>query len=289
MRSDFEAAQAALVAAAARRARDRRVPARAGGRAISPRPIACRRRSSPSSAAAAGWKIAAITRRAAAHPGRAAADRLGASAGDAARRAASDRRRFVSPTSSRRRSSARSRFQLRRDLPPRPSEPYSRAEVARGDRGDAPGDRDRRSALAARAAARWPSSPTASATAPWSPGRASTTGRSIAFAEVDIVLTAAAPGRPAPELALGSARAILDGDPFATVVMLANAPAGGQPGPARRRHRHHRQLHRRAACSRSRPLPRRVQRPRRRSSCASNSAAQPIFVSPARKRLALPT
>ena len=51
----------------------------------------------------------------------------------------------------------------------------------------------------------------------------------IDFSEVGIVLGAATPGAPARELALGSARAILDGDPFATVVMLANAQPPGGP------------------------------------------------------------
>ena len=111
----------------------------------------------------------------------------------------------------------------------------------------------------------------------------------IDFAEVDIVLSAAAPGPPARELALGSPRAILEGDPFATVVMLANAQPEGSPRAACRRHRHHRQLQRRAACPGPRPLPCRIQRSWRGRAALRIAGAQPIFVSPARKRLALAT
>ena len=53
----------------------------------------------------------------------------------------------------------------------------------------------------------------------------------IAFADVGIVLTfAAAGGAAARELARGSPRAILDGDPFAAVVLLANAQPAHAPG-----------------------------------------------------------
>ena len=49
------------------------------------------------------------------------------------------------------------------------------------------------------------------------------------FAAVAIVLSHAAPGRAASELARGSGYAILEGDPFGAVVMLANAqPEGGR-------------------------------------------------------------
>ena len=47
--------------------------------------------------------------------------------------------------------------------------------------------------------------------------------RELDFATLGIVLTVVADA-PAAELARGSGAAILDGDPFATVVMLANAP-----------------------------------------------------------------
>jgi 2-keto-4-pentenoate hydratase len=52
--------------------------------------------------------------------------------------------------------------------------------------------------------------------------------RALDLAAIGIVLFAIdASGRPGDELARGSGRAILDGDPFGTVVMLANAqPAG---------------------------------------------------------------
>jgi 2-keto-4-pentenoate hydratase len=51
----------------------------------------------------------------------------------------------------------------------------------------------------------------------------------IDFAHVDIVLTRAHDGAP-KEVARGSANAILDGDPFGTVVMLANAPPDAARG-----------------------------------------------------------
>ena len=50
------------------------------------------------------------------------------------------------------------------------------------------------------------------------------------FAAIDIVLTVAAPGQSASELARGSGHAILDGDPFGTVVLLANAQPDSGPG-----------------------------------------------------------
>jgi 2-keto-4-pentenoate hydratase len=120
-------------------------------------------------------------------------------------------------------------FQLRRDLPARADEPYSRAEVA--------------AAMATMRLAieivdpRWPAgSGTLAEIADGFNNGALAAGprfedwQEIAFDDVDIVLTAAPPGRPPHQLALGSARAILDGDPFATVVMLANAQPEGSPG-----------------------------------------------------------
>ena len=111
----------------------------------------------------------------------------------------------------------------------------------------------------------------------------------IDFAEVDIVLSAAAPGPPARELALGSPRAILEGDPFATVVMLANAQPEGSPGLRAG------DIVTTGSCTGAphrpgaRPLPCRIQRSRRRRAALRIAGAQPIFVSPARKRLALAT
>ncbi|MGZ5893177.1 MAG: 2-keto-4-pentenoate hydratase [Caldimonas sp.] len=54
--------------------------------------------------------------------------------------------------------------------------------------------------------------------------------RSIAFASVGIVLTFAGPGEQAGELARGSGAAILGGDPFGALVMLANAQPEGSAG-----------------------------------------------------------
>ena len=52
----------------------------------------------------------------------------------------------------------------------------------------------------------------------------------LAFASIGIVLTFAAPGQATSELARGSGHAILDGDPFGAVVMLANAQREGSVG-----------------------------------------------------------
>ena len=54
--------------------------------------------------------------------------------------------------------------------------------------------------------------------------------QALDFAAIGIVLSVAAPGRAASELARGSGHAILDGDPFGTVVMLANAQPTSGPG-----------------------------------------------------------
>ncbi|MEO8526904.1 MAG: hypothetical protein ABI460_19405 [Caldimonas sp.] len=54
--------------------------------------------------------------------------------------------------------------------------------------------------------------------------------QTLDFSTIAIVLTVAAHGKSASELALGSGHAILDGDPFATVVMLANAQPERGPG-----------------------------------------------------------
>jgi 2-keto-4-pentenoate hydratase len=175
----------------------------------------------------AGWKIAAITR-AAAHLGVpqpiASAIPL-AMMQDASFRPASLRfADFIAP-----KIECEIAFQLRRDLPPRANEPYTRNEVA--------------AAIEAMRLAieivdpRWPAgSGTLAELADGFNNGALVAGprfedwQGIAFAEVDIVLSAAAPDPPARELALGSARAILEGDPFATVVMLANAQPEGSPG-----------------------------------------------------------
>ena len=120
-------------------------------------------------------------------------------------------------------------FQLRHDLPPRIDGAYSHAEVAHA-------------VEAMRIAIeivdpRWPAgSGTLAEIADGFNNGAFVAGRFIRewqtldFAAVAIVLTVAAPGQPRSELALGSGRAILDGDPFSTVVMLANAQPEAGPG-----------------------------------------------------------
>lgn len=122
-------------------------------------------------------------------------------------------------------------FELGRDLPPRPQAPYSRAEVeaavvalrlaievvdSRLPRG---------SGTLAELADAFNSGALVC-------GRALRDWQGLDFAATRIVLHALGTGEPAgaagSELALGSGAAILDGDPFGTVVMLANAqPSGG--------------------------------------------------------------
>jgi 2-keto-4-pentenoate hydratase len=225
--SDFEAAQAALVAA------------RRGARAIAECPVGWR----PDDLAEAyrlqaaviaqlggggGWKIAGVTadqRRTLGVPQPIASALPLATLHDASIQPATLRfADFIAP-----KIECEIAFQLRRDLPARPDEPYSRAEVA--------------AAVATMRLAleivdpRWPAgSGTLAEIADGFNNGALVAGprfddwQEIAFADVDIVLTSAAPGRAARQLALGSARAILEGDPFATVVMLANAQPEGSPG-----------------------------------------------------------
>lgn len=176
----------------------------------------------------AGWKIAAVTpeqRLGLGVPQPIASSIPLATMHDAESRAASLRlAAFIAP-----KIECEIAFQLRRDLPPRPEEPYSRHEVA--------------AAVEAMRLAieivdpRWPAgSGTLAELADGFNNGALVSGRRFAdwegipFAEIDIVLTFAAPGAAAQELALGSPRAILDGDPFATVVMLANAQPEASPG-----------------------------------------------------------
>jgi 2-keto-4-pentenoate hydratase len=175
----------------------------------------------------AGWKVAAVTpeqRRAlgvmqpigSAIP---LAMMRDASAGPATLRAAD----FIAP-----RIECEIAFELARDLLPR-AQAYSRQEVA--------------AAVGAMRLAielvdpRWPAgSGTLAELADGFNNGALVAGarfadwQGIAFPAVDIALTVAPPGAPARELALGSVRAILDGDPFATVVMLANAQPDASPG-----------------------------------------------------------
>jgi 2-keto-4-pentenoate hydratase len=225
--NDFEAAKAALVTA------------RRGARAIAECPPGWR----PGDLAEAyrlqtaviaelggggGWKVAGITaeqRRTLGVPQPIASALPLATLHDASIRAATLRfADFIAP-----KIECEIAFQLRRDLPARADEPYSRAEVA--------------AAMATMRLAieivdpRWPAgSGTLAEIADGFNNGALAAGprfedwQEIAFADVDIVLSVAPPSRPAHQLALGSARAILDGDPFATVVMLANAQPEGSPG-----------------------------------------------------------
>ena len=225
--SDFAAAQAALVAA------------RRGARAVPECPSAWR----PADLAeayrlqaavigelggGAGWKVAAVTpeqRRTLGVPQPIGSAIPLARMHDASRGPATLRfADFIAP-----KIECEIAFQLRRDLPPRPNEPYTRSEVA--------------AAIEAMRLAieivdsRWPAGSGALAEiADGFNNGALVSGprfedwQGIDFSEVDIVLSAAAPDPPARELALGSARAILEGDPFATVVMLANAQPEGGPG-----------------------------------------------------------
>ena len=119
-------------------------------------------------------------------------------------------------------------FELARDLPPRPERAYSRDEVA--------------AAIAALRIAveivdsRLPRGLGALAelgdafnNGAFVAGPAQRDWRDLDFARIEIVLTREHDGTTR-EVARGSGRAILDGDPFGTVVMLANAPAGAGRG-----------------------------------------------------------
>ena len=225
--SDFEAAQAALV------------QARRGAHAIADCPATWR----PADLAeayrlqtavidelggGAGWKIAAITpeqRRTLGVTQPIASAIPLAMMQDASLRPASLRfADFIAP-----KIECEIAFQLRRDLPPRANAPYSRNEVAAAVE-------SMRLAIEI-VDPRWPAgSGTLAELADGFNNGALVSGprfadwEGIDFTAVDIVLSAAAPGPPARELALGSVRAILEGDPFATVVMLANAQPEGSPG-----------------------------------------------------------
>ena len=119
-------------------------------------------------------------------------------------------------------------FELGFDLPSRPARPYTRAEV--------------RAAVAALRLAveivdsRLPRGLGALAeladffnNGALVAGPALVGWDAIDFARLEIVLTRAHDGAP-EEVARGSANAILDGDPFGTVVMLANAPPDAARG-----------------------------------------------------------
>lgn len=120
-------------------------------------------------------------------------------------------------------------FQLRRDLPARVGVAYERAEVI--DAIEA-----MRIAIEIVDSRLPPGSGTLAEVADGFNNGAFIAGRSVRkwhgldFAASGIVLTFTAPGRAASELARGSGHAILDGDPFGTVVMLANAQPEGSAG-----------------------------------------------------------
>jgi len=120
-------------------------------------------------------------------------------------------------------------FQLAHDLPPRPGRPYTRAEVAAatGAMRLAIEIVDSRLPAGSGALAELADCFNNGALVC---GQAVAQWQSLAFAQIGIRLHASqeAEGSASRELALGSGAAILDGDPFATVVMLANVPS--EPG-----------------------------------------------------------
>jgi len=119
-------------------------------------------------------------------------------------------------------------FELARDLPPRPQRPYSRDEV--------------RAAIAALRIAveivdsRLPRRLGALAeltdafnNGAFIAGPAMIDWHALDLAQIEIVLRRSHDGRT-EEVARGSGKAILDGDPFGTVVLLANSPADASRG-----------------------------------------------------------
>ena len=120
-------------------------------------------------------------------------------------------------------------FQLRHDLPRRGRGPYSRAEVIEAIEA-------MRIAIEIVDPRLPPGSGTLAEVADGFNNGAFVAGRRVRdwqgldFAAIGIVLSVAAPGHSASELARGSGHAILDGDPFGTVVMLANAQPDSGPG-----------------------------------------------------------
>lgn len=121
-------------------------------------------------------------------------------------------------------------FELRRDLPARPGRPYSRDEVQ-----DAVACL--RLAIEVVDSRLPPGSGTLAELADAFNNGALVCGRAVQdwhgldFAATRITLHAHRDGeQTASELALGSGAAILDGDPFGTVVILANAQRAGSPG-----------------------------------------------------------
>jgi 2-keto-4-pentenoate hydratase len=119
-------------------------------------------------------------------------------------------------------------FELARDLPARPQQPYTREEVQAAVKCLRIGIEVVDSRLPA-------GTGTLAELADACNNGAYVAGADFAdwtgidFAQVGIVLTRTHEGASS-EVATGSGAAILDGDPFGTVVMLANAPPGGRPG-----------------------------------------------------------
>ena len=120
-------------------------------------------------------------------------------------------------------------FELAHDLPPRPARPYSREEVS--------------AAIATLRIAveivdsRLPRGLGALAeladafnNGAFVAGPAIVDWHALDLAQVEIVLTRSHDGGARYEVARGSGKAILDGDPFGTVVLLANAPADARRG-----------------------------------------------------------
>ena len=120
-------------------------------------------------------------------------------------------------------------FELAHDLPPRPGRPYTRSEVeaATGPMRLAIEVVDSRLPRGSGALAELADCFNNGALIC---GPSIEQWRSLAFAQIGIRLHAShdAEEGEARELALGSGAAILDGDPFGTVVMLANVPS--EPG-----------------------------------------------------------
>lgn len=239
--------------------------------------------------AVAGWKIAAVTeaQRAALGVDRPLAAPVAAAWLRDIDRAPAEFRLalFIAP-----RLECEFAFELGRDLPARPGRPYSRAEVVAAVA-------DMRLAIEVVDSRLPPGSGTLAELADAFNHGALVCGRRVPgwqgldFAATRIVLHVLGEeaGSAAGELALGSGAAILDGDPFGTVVMLANAqPLGG----AGLRAGH---VVTTGSCTGAPPVPGpgryRAGSPGSAASrCASSPyRRQPIRTSPSRKRRALST
>jgi 2-keto-4-pentenoate hydratase len=121
-------------------------------------------------------------------------------------------------------------FALARDLPPRPARPYSRDEVraAVGALRIAVEIVDSRLPRGLGALAELTDAFNNGA---FVAGPATADWHGLDLGAIEIVLTRRHDGA-STEVARGNGRAILDGDPFGTVVLLANAPAGAERGLA---------------------------------------------------------